>query len=178
MVSPGAPGHPRSVEREFWVEVATGKLPWEAAEVVGVSQPVGQRWFRHAGGMNPYSWTAPSGRYLSFVEREEIAIGRAQGKGVRVIAVELGRSPSAISRELHRNARTSPRDKGAYRASVAQWKADLFARRPKQAKLASNARLRDYVEERLAGKIRPSGRCHGRWAGGQGVQGHQQTASG
>ena len=40
-----------------------------------------------------------------------------------------------------------------YRASVAHWKAELFARRPKSAKLAENERLREYVEDRLSGKI-------------------------
>jgi IS30 family transposase len=47
-----------------------------------------------------------SGRYLSFAEREEIAILRARGCGVRAIARQLGRSPSTISRELRRNAAT------------------------------------------------------------------------
>jgi IS30 family transposase len=75
-----------------------------------------------------------------------------QGKGVRDIARCLGRSPSTISRELRRNAATRG-GKLDYRASVAQWKAELFARRPKVAKLASNERLRQYVEDRLAGQI-------------------------
>ena len=43
-----------------------------------------------------------------------------------------------------------------YRASTAQWHADLRARRPKPAKLAVNAELRRYVQDRL------SGRCSGR----------------
>lgn len=153
MRSPGHPGHHRAKEREFWMEVATGKLPREAAEAVGVAPAVGQRWFRHAGGMSPYSWATASGRYLSFAEREEIAILRALGKGVREIAAELGRSPSTVSRELRRNAATR-RGKLEYRASVAQWKAELFARRPKTAKLVANPRLREYVEERLSGQIR------------------------
>ena len=50
MRSPGAPGHPRSKERQIWDQIATGKLPREAAGSVGMGQPVGQRWFRHAGG--------------------------------------------------------------------------------------------------------------------------------
>lgn len=54
MRSAGAPGHPRSKEREFWDQIATGKLPREAADAVGVAQAVAQRWFRHAGGMTPY----------------------------------------------------------------------------------------------------------------------------
>ena len=40
-----------------------------------------------------------------------------------------------------------------YRASVAQWKAELMARRPKPAKLVINPRLHHYVQNRLAGKI-------------------------
>jgi len=47
-----------------------------------------------------------SGRYLSFAEREEIAILKAQGVGVRETARRLGRSPSTICRELRRNAAT------------------------------------------------------------------------
>jgi IS30 family transposase len=63
-----------------------------------------------------------SGRYLSFAEREEIALLRAGGFGVREIARQLGRSPSTISRELRRNAAT--RGGGLeYRASTAQWHA-------------------------------------------------------
>ena len=94
-----------------------------------------------------------SGRYLSFEEREEIAMFRAQGAGVREIARRLGRSPSTISRELRRNAATRG-GKLDYRASVAQWKAELMARRPKTAKLAANERLREYVQERLSGQVR------------------------
>ena len=92
-------------------------------------------------------------RYLCFAEREEIALLRAEGKGVREIAREIGRSPSTISRELRRNAATRG-GKLEYRASVAQWKAELVARRPKTAKLAADDRLREYVQDRLAGKVR------------------------
>ena len=93
-----------------------------------------------------------TGRYLCFSEREEIALLRVQGLGVRAIAREIGRSPSTVSRELRRNAAT----RGAkleYRAGVAQWKAELAARRPRPAKLVVNDRLRDYVQDRLAGVV-------------------------
>ena len=98
-----------------------------------------------------------SGRYLSFVEREEIALLWASGCGVREIARQLGRSPSTISRELRRNAAT--RSGGLeYRASTAQWHADRRACRPKPAKLAVNAELRRYVQDRLSGAVeRPEG---------------------
>lgn len=153
MRSPGHPGHPRAREREFWAKISAGLLPTEAGVVIGVAPVVGSRWFRESGGMSPYSWPAPSGRYLSLAEREEIAILNATGAGVRAIARALGRNPSTISRELRRNAATRG-GKLDYRASVAQWKAELFARRPKVAKLVANPRLREYVQERLSGQIR------------------------
>jgi transposase, IS30 family len=105
----------------------------------------------------PPSHLAPSakplsGRSLSFAEREEIAIWRAQRHGVREIARRLERAPSTISRELRRNAAT--RSGGLdYRATTAQWHADRSARRPKPAKLAVNAALQCYVQDRLAGRV-------------------------
>ncbi len=92
----------------------------------------------------------PSGRYLALAEREEIAILRAGAHGVREIARRLDRSPSTISRELDRNAPA----RGGYRATVAQLHAERRARRPKAAKLVANEKLRDYVQERLAGQVR------------------------
>ncbi|MEV4081769.1 IS30 family transposase [Nonomuraea fuscirosea] len=102
--------------------------------------------------MPPISLDPPSGRYLSFAEREEIAILRAQKCGVREIARSLGRAPSTISRELRRNAATRG-GRLDYRASVAQWHADRQARRPKRCKLAINDRLQQYVQDRLAGHV-------------------------
>jgi IS30 family transposase len=136
----------------FWIEIAKGLIPAAAAIAVGASQPVGQRWFHNAGGMPPFRLEPLSGRYLSFHEREEIALLKAQGAGVRQIARAIGRDPSTISRELRRNAATRVSDSG-YRASVAQWKAELAAKRPKPAKLVTNPQLRAYVEERLSGQV-------------------------
>jgi IS30 family transposase len=152
--SPGHPTFQRHVEAVFWAEIARGLLPIEAAAVVGVAQAVGQRWFRNAGGMAPFDLKfKPAGRYLSFVEREEIALLKAQGKGVREIARAIGRDPGTVSRELRRNAATRG-GKFGYRASVAQWKADMAAKRPKPAKLVINRRLHAYVQDRLSGQIK------------------------
>jgi IS30 family transposase len=99
-----------------------------------------------------------SGRYLSFAEREEIALLRARDCGVREISRRLGRSPSTISRELRRNAATRSGNL-QYRATAAQWHADRRAKRPKVAKLAANEPLRRYVQDRLGGVIQsPNGR--------------------
>jgi IS30 family transposase len=156
--SPGRPPVARREHRQrFWLAIAEGLSSEDAATAAGVSPPVGARWFREGGGMRAVSPGPLSGRYLSFAEREEIAILRAQGTSGRAIARRLGRAPSTISRELRRNAATRG-GRLEYRASTAQWHADRRAERPKVAKLARNEQLQRYVQERLSGSIvRPDG---------------------
>jgi IS30 family transposase len=155
--SPGRPGvGQRENRRRFWAAIALGRESEAAALEVGLSQAVGTRWFREAGGM-PSKILAPSSkplseRYLSFAERETIALLRAQGCGVRETGRRLGRDASTISRELRRNAATRGGNL-EYRATTAQWHAERAARRPKSAKLAVNATLRKYVQDRLAGEV-------------------------
>jgi len=158
MRSPGRPPVARRENRQrFWAAIALGLSSEAAALEADVSAAVGVRWFREGGGMPPLTLAAPSGRYLSFAEREEIALLRAEGCGVREVARRLGRSPSTISRELRRNAATRGGGFG-YRATTAQWHGDLRARRPKPAKLAANLELRRYVQDRLSGTVqRPDG---------------------
>jgi IS30 family transposase len=160
MHSPGRPPVTSRVDRAvFWLAVGDGMTTVEAARLTGISEAVGVRWFRDGGGMPTVSLAPLSGRYLSFAEREEIALLRAQGAGVRSIARQIGRSPSTVSRELRRNAATRG-GRLEYRAVVAQWKAEIAARRPKTAKLAADERLREYVQERLSGQVRrPDGRA-------------------
>ena len=155
--SPGrSPVAGRSELQQFWLGIAQGVTSENAALAAGMSQPVGTRLFRKAGGMPPAMFRSSvkplSGRYLSFAEREEIALLRAQGHSMQEIGRRLGRYASTISRELRRNAAT--RSGGLeYRASTAQWHAERSGRRPKTAKLALNPVLRTYVEERLAGIV-------------------------
>ncbi len=157
MRSPGRPpGWRRAHQQQFWAAIARGKSSEAAAAEAGVASAVGTRWFRQGGGMRTVSAGPLSGRYLSFTEREEIAILRVRGCGVREIARQIGRSPSTISRELRRNAATRG-DRLEYRATNAQWHADRRARRPKVAILAGNERLRNYVQDRLAGLVRRPG---------------------
>ena len=152
--SPGRPTVAWRVDRvRFWAAIARGVMTEDAAVQAGVSSPVAFRWFRHAGGVNPCLSPTVSGRYLSFSEREDIALLRAEKAGVREIARALGRSPSTISRELRRNASTRT-FRLEYKASTAQWHAERRARRPRTAKLARNDRLREYVQGRLAGAVR------------------------
>ena len=160
--SPGRPTVAWRADRvRFWAAIARGVKTEVAAAEAGVSAPVAFRWFRHAGGVNPRLAAAVSGRFLSFAEREEIALFRVQGVGVREIARRLGRCPSTISRELRRNASTRTW-RLEYKASIAQWHAERRARRPKVAKLVANEPLRAYVQKRLAGEVcLPDGRVVG-----------------
>ncbi len=177
MHSPGRPeANQRDTKVAFWKRIAEGAESEAAAFECGVSQPLGPRWFREAGGIPPISLKPHSGRYLSFFEREDIALLRAQGTSIRETSRRLGRSPSTVSRELRRNAAT----RGGtleYRATVAQWKSEKAAERPQVAKLAENDRLRAYVQARLGGavtsasgkafegpKVPWNGRRHGRRA--------------
>jgi len=149
-----SPGRPTIAWRQdrvrFWTAIGRGLKTDDAGVEAGVSSPVAYRWFRHAGGVNPCLPQTVTDRYLSFSEREDIAIWRAQKLGVREIARRLNRSPSTISRELRRNASTRT-FRLEYKASTAQWHAERRARRPKVAKMATNELLRDYVQHRLSG---------------------------
>gem|GEM_PF-3445263 len=155
-----SPGRPpvvhQAARRQFWIAIVGGASREAAARSAGISPPVGTRWFRECGGMPPSQRTASaprrSARDLALAEREELAILRAQGHGVREMARRLLRAPSTISRELRRNAAT--RCHGlAYRATTAPWHADRAARRPKVARLAVHDALRTSVADRLAGAV-------------------------
>ena len=166
----------RAAQERFWQAIAAGSSSEDAALKAGVSPAVGPRLFRKAGGMPPAIFRSSakplSGRYLSLAEREEIALLNVQGHSMQEIGRRLGRAASTISRELNRNAATHGGGM-AYRATTAQWHADRSGRRPKPTKLARNAALRTYVEDRLAGVAvapscarvrRPGPRKDRRWA--------------
>jgi transposase, IS30 family len=153
MARTGRPRFPRERERRFWREVRRGLTYAEAGQSVGVSVGVTTRWVAQGGGMPTLSLAEPTGRYLSMAEREEIAVGLAQGKSVRGIARCLQRSPSTISREIARNRKS--RSQWCYRATAAQSRADTMARRPKRAKLAVHDRLRQRVQTDLEHRWSP-----------------------
>ena len=100
--SVGRPGTGlRDARLRFWQAIARGTMSEAAAVEVGVAPAVGVRWFRVTGGMPPThlasSAPPPAGRYLSFIEREQLAVLRVQSQSVRECARQLGRSPATIS---------------------------------------------------------------------------------
>jgi len=81
---------------------------------------------------------------LTLTEREEISRGLASHLSMRAIAVQLGRSPSTISREIKRNGSYDN-----YRATQADQTAWGRARRPQRCKLADNRSLSRIVAAKL-----------------------------
>lgn len=77
-----SPGRPTVGWREDRVRFLGSARTWrQDRRGCGSSEgviPVGFRWFRHAGGVNPCLPPAVSGRYLSFSEREDIALHKVQ----------------------------------------------------------------------------------------------------
>jgi IS30 family transposase len=144
------------VRRGFWSAVVQGSTSEDAAVAAGVAGITGRRWFKQAGGVCPISVSAPSGRYLSLAEREEIALGLAARESIRSIAQRIGRAPSTVSREVRRNSRSGhTRREDRYRAVLAQSYAERRARRPKPTKLASCPRLHTEVDRRLQQRWSP-----------------------
>jgi len=139
--------------RRFWRLIALGVSTEAAADAVGVSRAIAGKWFAEAGGMPPIELDEPTGRYLSRVEREEIACGLAAGLSQREIARRLGRPASTVNREIPRNR--SVRHPGRYRANLAQHKAEERARRPKPTKLELNPGLREQVQVMLDTEYSP-----------------------
>ncbi|GHD45847.1 IS30 family transposase [Mycetocola manganoxydans] len=141
----GRPSVPIDLIRGFWGRIRAGDSIEDAATLVGMSVTQARRTFRKAGGVNQFPASPLKGRYLSWLEREEIHDLTARGEGVRKIARALGRDPATISRELARGMT----NRRGYRPSVAQHKANAARRGPRSAKLAVNGRLREEVQRRL-----------------------------
>jgi len=95
------------------------------------------------GVLRQEHWSCPSGRRLSLDERVEIQLGVEQHKSFRVIARELEREPSTISREVNHHG-----GRNGYKAVTAHRDAEQAARRPKTPKLAA-PKLCTEVEKRL-----------------------------
>jgi len=101
------------------------------------------------GGIRP----APRRRSrlaLTLAEREEISRAVVAGHSMRSIAVQLGRAPSSISREIKRNG-----GQECYRASQAEESAWNRGRRPKTCKLAQNRALARIVAGKLQRRWSP-----------------------
>lgn len=135
----------------FWTGMQAGEFITDAVLPIETSRRTGRRVLLEAGGVRPRRGRDLKGRCLSFTQREEIAVLRAQGHSLRQIGAVIGVSASTVSRELRRN--TLPGT--GYRATSAQVLAYQRASRPKPAKLHTNQVLRAKVEADLRKKYSP-----------------------
>jgi transposase, IS30 family len=162
----------RQEKAQFWELIRAGVDRAEAERRAGVPGTSARRWFRQAGGvLPPHVPELSSSWRLSMSEREEVLVGVERGESIRQIAQRLGRAPSTVMRELRRNMwhqlyrsrsrlqaspvgspRTQPWN---YRPSEAHERAQRLAARPKTAKLATNAALRELVQAKLLKKLSP-----------------------
>ena len=95
-------------------------------------------------------------RYLSVIDSEHLYDLHRSGMSIRGIALVMQRSPSTISRELHRNT-VSARGylpHTAHRLSVTR------RARPPTPKILANERLRAYVQRKLSRKWSPQQISH------------------
>ena len=149
---------PLTAQRELFGRlIASGASNSEACRTVGVNRKTGTRWRygrsipTSAGGVLHYPpvlstrLVAVSPRYLSEDERGVIADLHRAGMSARLIATEIGRSPSTVSRELARN--TGPG--GRYGATVAQRLASGRRRRPRLRRVEHDVVLCRFVQQCL-----------------------------
>jgi transposase len=154
----------KSFRDRFWSGIRAGLLVGEAAAAAGVSRNAGRVWFAERGGVKPPP-SAPAKKRprLTFEQREEIALLKAEKKTNAEIARAVGCHRSTIGHELEAGSTTFPDRKPRYRASVAQAAAEQRATRSKPGKLATNPRLREEVQARLTVTAGTSIRCTRRW---------------
>jgi transposase, IS30 family len=171
----GRPGSaPQAAKREWFARLIAQGVPGaQACRMVGVNPRTGKRW-RHGRTITSSSGRRlhyppvisarkqeVSSRYLSEEERVRIADLHREGRGVRAIAAQLGRSPATISRELRGN-----RDPGSgqYRPFTAQRLAAgrraRPGRGPGRGKLVRDAVLRQFVADWLEKRWSPEQISH------------------
>jgi transposase, IS30 family len=153
---------------EYFRLVDQGYSNKEASRLVGIHERTGREW--RNGRTDPARFRPPvrperaagsgtPGRYLSQDERIHIADRLRERATIRAIAAELGRSPSTISREVHRNSTTDPRGSRHYRPHAAHARAEARRPRPKTGKIGQNPELRDFIQDHLTKRWSPEQIC-------------------
>jgi transposase, IS30 family len=134
-------------DTRYWQLMRSGLTNTAACTILGVNRRTGGRIrarYRQQTAA-PARPNPTSGRYLSLRERLQIADLQRLNYSMRRIAVELGRSPSTIKRELDRHRD----EQGRYLPQSADHTARAQRRRPRQYKLIKNAALRKLVQRKL-----------------------------
>ena len=144
-------------QQVMWGLWQSGMETSPIAAVLGWDRHTVHNRIREVGGVRPRRRQTVS--RLSFEDRVHIEVGLKQDRSMREIAVDLGRAPSTVSREVARH-RTG---RGEYVAKRAHAIAFEAARRPQEAKIDASPELRErvlqdlgkrYSPEEIAGRLR------------------------
>jgi IS30 family transposase len=127
----------------MWERWRAGDSLQQIAQLFDRHHPSIQAILRKTGGIQPPE-RRRSRLALSLAEREEISRAVVAGQSIRAIAAGMGRAPSTVSREIHRNGGAE-----SYRANRADQAAWDRATRPKSCKLVKNRSLAHVVAEKL-----------------------------
>ena len=127
----------------MWERWKEGWTLHQIAQLFSRAHTSVQKILSRAGGIRPpVRRRCP--RSLTLAEREEISRGLAEGRSIRAVALQLGRAPSTVSREIKRNGGSS--DYRAIEADDAAWDRAL---RPKLCKLVEDRDLARVVTDKL-----------------------------
>jgi IS30 family transposase len=137
------------LKNDIWDRYKRGDSLWSIARSIERSSSCIYGVLSPTGGIRPPE-RKRSRLALSLSEREEISRGIVAENSIRMIASQLGRSPSTISREISRNGGYAQ-----YRAARADQNAWDNARRPKLCKLALNPALSRVIDRKLRGHWSP-----------------------
>lgn len=127
----------------MWERWKKGESLQQIAQLFDRNHSSVSRILAETGGIRP-AQRCRSPLALSLIEREEISRSLVAGQSIRSIALQLGRAPSTVSREIKRNG-----GQGSYRATQADEAAWDRAHRPKHCKLAQNRDLARVVAGKL-----------------------------
>jgi DNA-binding CsgD family transcriptional regulator len=127
----------------MWGRWRKGESLQQIAQLFDRNHSSVQRILAETGGIQP-AQRRRSRLALTLAEREEISRAVVAGHSIRSIAMQLGRAPSTISREIRRNG-----GQEGYRASQADQLAWDRARRPKICKLVEHRVLAHIVAGKL-----------------------------
>ena len=129
---------------EVWARWRRGESLRLIARRLGKRGPSVRAFVLQSGGVQQHPPRRAPGS-LTMAEREEISRGVAAGESCRQIAARLGRAPSTVSREVGSETAGDVAI-GRIAPTPRRWSGN----RPKQAKLATEPRLRAVVEAELA----------------------------
>lgn len=133
----------------MWERWKKGESLQQIAQLFDRNHSSVSRILAETGGIRP-AQRCRSHLALSLTEREEISRSLVAGQSIRSIALQLGRAPSTICREIKRNG-----GQGCYRAALADEAAWDRAHRPKLCKLAQNRILARVVAGKLQSQWAP-----------------------